>query len=339
MVRTVFRRLVRPFVIAICVVALGCSAPSLPTVSNPFANHHKALDQLRRDVGKLPGVDSVQAQYDYGGLEGSSASLSVRLVKDAPNDQVVAAAGVVLRGFATEFGNDSADASIQRGRDALVLHAKNSEVQGHQAAVLLADGLALKGETQERVSVELDVRREIQPQPRGIIRLTLPSDSRESEVVAKVRELRTMSTRTHAEFDVVVVAADGSGLGATGGVPSESDVRLWQEVTKVGEGHAVVLLEPHYYYPMQDRITLVVTLSYVGGRRQHRAEIIGVLSEQLRMVRRHTDRVTLSATVNGEETVWLSTELCYRGPRGSIQRGVATTVFGPSLDTGACAKE
>lgn len=314
--------------VALVALLCGCSAPLselTPWSVDSYANHQEALNELRDDVRALAGVTAMRAQYDFGGEVGSSASLSVRMARSATDRQVLTVIEAVHDGLVPEFGHDSAGASIARGQEVVVLHTQDSESQHDQVRRVVGAALSLKRGS-ERMEVEVDLRREIGATPRGMLRLVLPRGSTSSAVATRLSRLEE-GPPPPSELDVVIVAADGSGIGGSAGLPREPELQLWRAVIDAGGGHAVVRIEPHYYHAMRERLTLVVDLRYPDDRRLHRAEIVRALSEQVSLVRAYADQVVLSATVNSEETVWLNTRRCPRGG-GPIQRAVVREISG-----------
>ena len=268
-------------------------------------DHSSAAADLEGDLLRMPGVRSVEQAYEPGDvmLSGSLA-VQVDMSPGATRRETLAVIDAAYDEFATTYRREAADLAVSRGGTEILLHTDHPRADIDD--VLVVARFALDAPRPgEQVRADLVASNEDEYDPLiSELRLSLGRGSSQDDVVPRVNALASAGGLPEGA-DFWVLSADGAGVGASRGLPTEEELSIWRELSSVRTAGTIrVEFGPYQLYSDLDEYGFAnVTVHATPA--PTKAQLAAMKATHMATLAERSEQYVYNVTVNGEDTIWL----------------------------------
>jgi len=272
-------------------------------------DHTTDVEAASTDLAHLPGVVSVTHDYEpsEGILDGpGTAYAQVDMSRDATLEETLEVVAFAYSTFPHAVGGDYCNVVVNRGRAHLVVHTQSPDAPLEQvlqvAVFALQTPRGQEGTTTDITALDQPDMDDLNAE----VRLGLGPGSTVDDIEPRLAELTAAGDVP--DTDVWVVAADGSALGGSRGLPTTEDVAVWHALREVPSPASGTRMRVEYGpYSLYDdvRHTEFAVVKLHGRPAPSRDELRGLRSAQTAILAEHGDSYVYTVFVNGNSNIWL----------------------------------
>lgn len=269
--------------------------------------------RLERELARMPGVKSAQHDYEMGSrVDPGSAGFSVQMRADSTIAETLAVLEAEYRASGKTFALEHVDFGAHRGRTEISVHVRDPDADLDDllsvARFALTEPLA-----GEHVAADMSADEEYTGS-RFVseLRLSLGRGSVQRALVPRIRTLAAGGD-VPAGTDVWVLAADGSGIGGSRGLPKPRDIAIWRELSSYASaGKVRVEFGPHQMYSDLGHYGFA-NVSVRATPEPTKPQLAALKRAFVARLAARSSKYVLNVTVNGEDSIWLQGPDCLEG--------------------------
>jgi hypothetical protein len=278
-------------------------------------DHSPAVADLKTDISQMPGVQSVEHEYEAGSvLENGYLSVQVAMRPDASDPQVLSVIDTTYDKFTTTYRREQANLVVRRGPTEIAVHTGTGDgfedlLTGGATAdiedVLRVARYALDApRAGEQMQADMVIEDDNQDALIAELRLNLSAGSSDDEIVPRLRQLAKARTRPKGA-DFWVLSADGGGVGGSRGLPTAGDVAIWRELSSFPMADTIkVEFGPlQMYSDLSSHGFANVTIR--ATRAPSKPQLTAMKNAHIATLAKRSKKYVYNVTVNGKDAMWL----------------------------------